>query len=325
MPDIDFNYQLANAAGYKFDIVKIGNSNYDDLSFYHKENFPDVKINRVNTDMSLLHNKALMTVNGFIYPTDMDTDNLYIPNATYNMLRSRSNKIGIYSFNKLQDNLTKTPITVDMISSDGNIPLYQKSLITFSSPVNSIILVIAGYLVFESPEFLYRVSPTTFALRLDKLMYIERLYELQKYRDIFEELGLPVSPNNPEMIDATLAKSDATILKFLSLNNSFLVEVPVDTLTVEKIYLEHSNVPGNFRTEIEPIYPILVGYGKIGEYLKKKNNDTKYTVYLEDAYYNNYLISGESFTNVNVYNAHRVVGNTYKLTQGFFLKVTGQV
>jgi len=325
MAEVVYNYTLANTAGYKFDIVKIGQNTYDQLSYYQKENFPDVKISRANTSLDLLHTKSLMSVNGFIYPTEYDGSNLFIPNATLNMLKSRANHIGIYSFNNLSDPLVKFPITSPMITTESSFSLYEKALITFPRPIGKFILVIAGYLVFEHPEYLYRVSPTTFVLRLDKLMFIEKLYELQRYRDIFTELNLPVDTTNPSLIDISLARSNDTIISFLTLNNSFLVELPVTNLLVDKIYLERSNIPGNFRTEIEPTLPIIVGYGKFGEYFKKKTNEYKYTVYLEDGYYNNYLISNLTYNDIKVYNDNRIVGNTYKLSRGYFLKVSSLI
>jgi len=324
MTHIHFNYQLANTAGYKFNITKIGENVYDELAYYHKENFPDVELKRpgIDTELSLLHNKALLTVNGYVYPTVYQDERLFIPNATKSMLKSRSNNIGILSFNKLAGNSIKHKITAAMVTAESPTSMYEKAIITFNTDIDYPILVICGYMVFEDPEVFYRVSSNSFALRLDRLNYIEKLYELQRQRDIFKELDIPVSPNNPSLIDASIARADITITKFLSSFNSFLVELPVSNLEIKKIFLEHSTVPGNFRTEIEPVYPIIVGYGKIAEYIKKKNNDNKYTVYINDAYYNQHLFSSMSIDEIRVYNDHRVVGNTYRLSQAFFLDIS---
>lgn len=323
MPSV--TYQYAVNAGYKFNIVKIGENIYDDLAYYHKENFPDVKVTRPNitTDFSLLHEKALMTVNGFIYPTIYNNTNndLYIPNATLSMLKSRNNQIGILSFYYLNEPMKKISITEDMIFPDSNFSLFEKAFISFSEPVNRPILILAGYMIFEHPEYFYRISDNTFVLRLEKLNYVEKFYELNRYRDIFKELDVPVSNNNISVVDGQLVRSDETIKKFLTLFNSFLVDLPVNDLSLSRIYLERSHVPGNFRTEIEPMYPIIVGYGKVAEYLKKKNIDTKYTVYTLDAYYNNHLFSYFDYNRLNIYNDHRVVGSTYFLSHTFFLKI----
>jgi hypothetical protein len=323
MSRLQFNYQLANTAGYKFHIKKMGFNNYDELAYYHKENFPDVELTRpgTETDLSLLNDKCLLSVNGYLYPTVYQDSKLYIPNATKSMIKSRANNIGILSFNNLSANITKLPINIAMITPEAPFTLFEKAIITFEEDIQSPILSICGYMVFENPEFFYRVSNRSFALRLDRLNYVEKLYELERYRDIFKELEIPTSVNNPTLIDASVARSDAIIIKFLTSFNSFLVNIPINNLHIEKVYLEHSNVPGNFRTEIEPNMPLMVGYGKLSEYIKKKTTDTKYTVYMNDAYYNQHLISNHSFTDITLYNDHRVIGNTYRLSQAYFLNM----
>lgn len=318
------NYKLSVHAGYKSNICKIGKEIYDPLAYYYKDLFPDVELTRPNTDteLELLHTKCLLTVNGYIYPTEYSNDRLYIPNATTAMLKSKENQIGLLSFNSLPVNLIKHKISIEMVTPDAPTSLYEKAIITFDKPIGSAFLVLAGYLVFEQPEFFYRVSDRSFAIRLDRLNYMERIYELSKYRNIFNELGVPTSPNNASVVDANVVRSDSVITKFLSLFNSFLVEIPEHTITTRKVYLEYSNIPANFRTEIKPTLPVIGGYGKIVEYLYRQSNDTKYTVYTADAYLNNYLFSKLSQTEINIYNNHRIVGDRYQLSQAFFLEIT---
>lgn len=327
MPDVVFNYTLGANAGYRYNISKIGEHAYDELAYFIKENFPDVEVTRPGqtTDLSLLHTKCLTTVNGYVYPTAMFDGKLYIPKATTSMVKSRLNHIGIISFNNLPDELVKIPITVDMITPDTPIPLYEKVILTFERSIGSCFLVLGGYLVFEHPEFFYRVSDSSFALRLDRLNYIERLYETNRYRNIFNELSIPLSTLNPHMFDAEIARSAPVITRYLSCFNSFLVEVPATNLSVRKVYLEHSNVPGNFRTELEPKLPFVSGYGKLTEYMKCKNNDTKYTVTVNDAYYNNHLFTKMSTADTQVYNDHREPGRTYHLSESFFLEIKATI
>lgn len=316
-------YKLASSTGYKFNIRKIGHENYDPLAYYYKENFPDIEITRPNTetDLSLLHTKCLMTVNGFIYPTDYIDNRLFIPKATTSMLKSKHNDIGILSLNKLNTPINKLPITIEMITPETPSSLYEKAIITFPRAINHAFLVLGGYMVFEQPEFFYRVSDRSFALRLDKLNFIERIYEISHYRNIFHELGIDVSPVNPYVIDANVARSDTVVTRFLTMFNTFLVEVPDTPITTRKIYLEHSHVPGNFRTELSPTLPLVTGYGKLSEYIVRKQNDTKYTVYINDGYLNNFLFSKLNKNTIELYNNHRVPGKPYELSQAFFLEV----
>lgn len=316
-------YHLATTSGYKANITKVGEYEYDELAYYHKDNFPDIQITRPNTttNLALLDRKTLMTVNGYVYPTVFQDERLYIPQATKSMLKSRQNAIGIISFNRLSEPLKKTKITASMISSEVPTSMFEKVILTFNHDVGHPILIMGGYMIFEHPEFFYRVNSNSFVLRLDRLNYIEKLYELNRYRNIFDELNIPTSVNNPHTIDGDVARSDLSIINFLTLNNSFLVEVPGSGLEVQKIYLEHSNLPGSFRTEIEPTLPMFGGYGKIIEYTKRRHNDTKYNVYTSDAYYNNHLFSKLPPEQIRLYNDHRVPGKTYNLSEAFFMRL----
>lgn len=323
MPTLNPVYKLAVSAGYKANIVKMGESAYDSLAYYKKVDFPDVEITRpqVQTDLDLLHRKALLSVNGYIHPTVYSGNRLYIPNATHSMLKSKANHIGLLSFNRLNTNLNKRPITPAMITGEDNVPLFEKAIITFEEEIDTAFLVLAGYLVFEQPEFFYRVSDRSFVLRLDRLNYVERLYELSRYRDIFDELEVPVSPNAPDVVDGGVVRSDAVVRRFLSLFNTFLVEAPNYTLSVERRYLEHSTIPGTFRTELLPTMPLVGGYGKLVEYLSKKSVEGRYKVNTADAYLNQYLFSHLPPEQIDIYNSHREVGRTYALSQAFFLNL----
>lgn len=317
-------YQLATAANYRFEIVKMGQYNYDPVAYYYKEDFPDVKVTRpgTDTDLELIHNNYLVTVNGYVHNTAFSNGDLFIPKATISMLKSRSNVIGILSMSELSTNITKTKITEDMVSFETNIPPVEKVILNFPEEIIRPVLIMSGYMIFENPEFFYRTSDRAFVVRLDRLNYIEKLYELQRQRDIFYELGIPVSPNNPSMIDGSIAKSDIAIKKFMSSYNSFIVDLNINDLETQKVYLEHSNIPGTFRTEVYPNLPMFVGYGKIGEYNSKRQVEGKHIVIGHDCYYNNHIFSYQNQATIDIYNDHRKPGDTYRLSQAFFLNVS---
>jgi len=130
-----------------------------------------------------------------------------------------------------------------------------------------------------------------------------------------------VSQNNPSAIDAQQSTNDDTITSYLTLTNSFLIDTGVQSLSVNKIFLERSNVPNNFRTQILPNMPLVVGYGKISEYTYRQNIDTMYTVYTTDSYYNNHLLSYLDPSDIKIYNDHRDPRTTYYLSPAFFLSV----
>lgn len=342
MSTLEFGYRCLNQAGYRFfidDYLAPIDLNNPNLLLHHKDALPDVRIERprYSMDERLIHSKCLVTVNGYIHLSSISSENnkLYIRNATRSMLKSKSNKIGILNFTSLSEPLYKIPITQNNIlraydTNNDPIDYYDTVYLHFPnvSTLRNPILIFLGYMIRLENNILERaLDPKTLRFSIRNIGYIEKLYELQKYRDIFKELNLTVDPNSPTLIDLNEVRSDSKILLALTSYNTFLVDVPVNynTLTYEKIYLERSEVPHNFRTAIEPKYPIIVGRGKIGEYIIRSNNDKRYTVYVADAYYDNYVLTfnDENFT--DHFNTHRVTERNFFLSHGFFLRMTGVV
>lgn len=315
------HYQLANTANYRFNITKIGSHEYDPLAYFYKSDFPDVEVTRPGTDTDLerVHNTCLVTVNGYVHSTSYGEARLYIPQATASMLRSRANINGLIDFSAMTTALIKTPITPAMVSEDLNTAAYDKVFIAFAEPVTQPLLVLAGYIIPYDEECFYRVSDNVFALRLSKLNYMERLYELSRYRDIFKELNVQVSPLNPQMVDAQEVRSLEVIRRLLSLHNSFLVDLSVENLTIKRSYPEHSRIPGTFIVQGRPRLPLFTGYGKVTEYSVQHSGENRYNVYAQDCHYNNHLISHMSPAQCKVYNDSRVPGQTHGLAQAFFL------
>lgn len=136
------------------------------------------------------------------------------------------------------------------------------------------------------------------------------------------ELGVPVSNSNESMVDGAVTRSEITIRRFLTLFNSFIVDLNTDNLSVNKIYMERTSVPLNYRTESPPIFPLCVGYGKLGEYFHEDAGECKNTITTQDGYYNDFLFGYQSYKDIAIYNAHRKPGSTYRLSPAFFLDIT---
>lgn len=318
------NYLLGSTGNYRFNITKMGHHEYDQLAYIHKSDFPDVQVTRPKTDTDLLkvHQTCLMTVNGYVHSTTYTSGKLYIPQATHSMLKSKANVTGILDFSKVAPNMTKLSITPEMVTEDPGILAYDKVFITFNEPVQQPLLIMAGYIIPYDTDNFYRVSDTSFALCLSKLQYMERLYELSRYRDIFKNLEVPVSPLNPHMVDTEVVRSLMVIKRLLSTHNSFMVDLKIDNFSTKKIYLNHSKIPGTFTTQTLPNIPLFVGYGKVSEYTVRRDNEFRYTVHTQDCHYNNHLMSYMGQNKIKVFNDHRKPGDTHRLAQAFFLDMT---
>ncbi len=321
MSTASIKYLNAIHGSYKISISKAFADVPSDHPYAAFVGLPDVKISRQDTDVTLLHSKALLTVNGIILPTATDGDNLWILNGAKTMVQSASNHVGILSFMGYRDNLTKYQITEAMITADPNYTLYDKLFITAPAPVSTIALVLGGYLQLEQPDVLYRVSDTTFVLCLSKLDYIGRLYELYNYTDIFSQLGLTLQPGTRPLIDEALAISDLYIKRFMTLVNSMMVSIPTNNLTQNKLYLSQNTTPGKFVSLAEPVDPMFSNSGKLIEYFKCRTS-TAWNSEVMDWVYETHLLSSMSQTKINVLNMHRDAVDTIRIAGVYLLNMS---
>jgi len=317
----EVRYQDAMYSGYKFDIGVAGSNLYDNVNLIDKVNLPDVRIYRNSSSQNsqILQNKALITVNGYVHKTVVIDNKLWILNATKSMLKSRKNHIGIISYYLSPNNLIKYDITSSNCSTDPNTPLYNRVYLTFPNEIKTPLLILNGYMQFEEPGTFYRIGPNSFVLILANLPYIERLIEASRYSDILRELNLSYNPNIPDLININEAKSDVTILKYLTAYNSFMVDLNVDSITNTKIYLNSTRIPNTYLFDQEPVYPLISGYGKLVEYWKRKDA-VRCSLITTDSYYDNLLFSKYSIQDLTIINDRRNPNRTYRLSNAYLLK-----
>lgn len=304
MPKISVKYQNATAANYLYQVSKVLGTIAQGHSHAFLDDWPDLKLSRIDTDLGLLQDKALITVNGIVHSTVYNGENFWIVNGAKSMVKFTDNHVGILSFMGLQNNLLKYAFSQSMITPDLSFPLYEKMYITAPDSISSLVLVLGGYIQLEEPGVLYRVSDASFALHLNKTNYIQRLYELYDYTNIFKSLDLTVSLNTDPLINVTDATSDATILKYMTLKSTFMVSVPTEELSQEKNCLSQNTRPGYFCSANEPTDCLINETGKILEYFKMPIGDSKnWEGSVCDWRYENYLLSSISKNKINIINS----------------------
>lgn len=318
------NYILASSGGYHLDIKDEGYNLYDPLVVANKTHFKDAVMSRPNalTDMFDIHQYALVTVNGFVHPTAYLDEELFIKNAVPSMLKSNHNHVGVISFfSDKTKPLEKIKISEKMISRDGEYPLYEKTIITLPKETDGIILVFGGYLIFEHPEHLVRISDKSFAFYPCRLDYMSRLYELEKYYTLFDDLGIEKNDTNDLAISFKDATSDETITKLLTRFNTFFVHLKGKYIEHNVRALEHTTIPNNYRTEALPSSPLVGGVGKLIEYKASKYDIYKYTIHTVDARYDNLMNKYTPRYVLDLINGSRRPNSTYRLSSVSFVDI----
>lgn len=315
-------YSDAIRSNYKVNITKIGVVTPDNYPDSEKH---DLEITRPNyaTDLQLIHDHCLVSVNGYYHMTDADGVKAYVYKGGDTMRKSRSNHLGILSFLDMGV-LTKIPIAPANITGQTlDSPLKDK--IYFSVDENldnkSYILVLGGYLVFPSENIFWRNGDNSFALDLNNLPYLERIYESRLYMDM-SGLELTEQIINPDVINAPEAWSDRVIKNYLTLSQSYLVLVDTPNLLTNKINLRHSSLPGMFTAYQEPVYPLVVSHGKVAEYWKVLE-DGHWAVNVQDSFLRNYVLSQQPGSILENINSNLEPNRPFFHSRGYLLEIQG--
>lgn len=315
-------YSDAIRSQYKVSLTNIGietPGNYPQLDLH------DLEITRpkYNTPLELLHSHCLVSINGYYHMTDTDGERAFIHKGADTMRSGKNNHIGITSFLDVGA-LTKIKLDKDFIvGQTPTSPLSEK--VYFTVPDNldgkSYILILDGYMVLPDTDVFWRNGEHSFALNLNMLPYLERIYEASLYMDM-TELGLSDPIVSPETMILSEVWSDAIIKNYLTMSQSYLVLVDTPNLVSNKIHLRHSNLPGMFTAYQDPTMPLFAGHGKVAEYWKTFEDD-HWSVTVQDSFLRNYILSEQPTSNSVVVNNHLLSTEPYKHSRGYLLDIAG--
>lgn len=317
-------YRDAHQSGYTVKFAKIG-LNYPEN--YPREDLPDLKITRpsYSTDVTLIQNNALVTINGYLHMTDTDGESMFIKDGSRSFGLNGYMSLGMISFLNV-GKITKIPITENMIlpETEGR-PLYERLNLQLAEDIGnrSFLLSVGGYLQLPVDTTCWQINDSTISLCLEHLPYVERYYEMKKYIDI-SSLEVPIDTGNPDAIDVQAFKSDEMIRKYMQLSQSFIVLVDCPLLTFRKLYVEKMGIPGAFTSIQEPKYPLITGYGKMSDYWKRFE-DGYWAVSIQDGVSDNYIMDYRNQDEMIALNNNRLPGRTYDRYHGHLLELSRQI
>lgn len=316
-------YSDAFQVGYIVDLAIVGEvpppnyprSEYNDLSIIRP---------RYKTDMTLIHNYCLTTVNGFLHRTDAESDGskAYIIDGGRTFRHQRDNQVGILSFKDI-GRVTKIPITDEMIHTvDDNTLLYDRTQLVLTDidiTNKTVLLSVGGYLLLPDDTSFFQNGDQAFIVDLSQLPFLERFYESSHYLDL-SSLGLGESIINPSLVNVEELTSDAVIRKYYQLPQSFIIVIDTPNLYSRKLYLNSPVLPGEFISFIQPTYPLMVGYGKMAEYFSSQE-DLQWHLSVKDSFYRNFVLTYSHPDEMVDVVDHKVPMSPYYHSKGFFLEM----
>lgn len=294
------------------------------------ENYPqselvDLKLTRpkYRTDMQLIHDYCMVSVNGYYHMTDAAGETAYVYQGGKTMHQSKLNHVGILSFYDI-GRLQKIRLDpTRIIPADVDSQLKDKLIFSITEDLagKSFFLVLGGYMIFPDENVFWQSSEQAFTLDLNKLPYVERLFESNKYIDL-TPLGLTELPINPDAYNVPELFSDAVIRKYMTLSQSFLVLVDTPHLVTNKLHIRKSTLPGMFTCYQDPAYPLVVNYGKVAEYWKTEE-DGYWSISVQDSFLRNYVLSEQPVQSEETITDQLRPDQPFFHSRGFLLEIAG--
>lgn len=306
--------------------VALGKMGMNYPTGYPISELPDLKLRHKDTNVSsqVLENYCLVTVNGLIHDTARlvnDEIDLWIKNGANTLLKNTMSHVGLLSFLDI-GKLKKYKINkLNIQPSEINTNLSNGAYFTIPEDIGNkaFFLVLGGYLVFPQSQVFWRLNDHLFALKLQRLPFIDRIYETARLIDISSlQAGVP---NSDGLLNNTLLWSDDVIKNYMTMSQSFLVTVETETLKTEKINLRHTTVPGRFSVQNWPVDPLIVSHGRLAEYWIERK-DREYQLSIRDPFTGQYILrNNPESTNVTV-SSDPNFQKPYQHMSGFFLQIS---
>ncbi len=215
---------------------------------------------------------SLIEVNGFVHRTDFDSNGLYVIDAVKSRDVCGTNNMGMLSFSDV-GKLTFIPIKKSMIHKREENQVYRNAIdINLGKDINnkSIIMVLGGYMHILDRELFWPTGDKSVRINFKKFNWLERYFESIRFLDL-SELGLTEDGNTPDVVRYDELFSDETIIKYLTMNNSFFALVDNPDMYVETEKLWSTRASGTYNTVTFPCYPMIIGRGRMGSYWYEKD------------------------------------------------------
>lgn len=308
---------------YKLSVGKMG-MNYP--VGYPVSELPDLKLRHrdLNVSSQVLQDHCLTTVNGIIHNSAKQTDNdndLWITDGANSLLKNSVSHVGLLSFLDIGKIKRYRIDKINIQPSEPGTSLSNGIYFTIPEDIGnkSFFLVLGGYLVFPQSQVFWRLNTNFFALKLQRLPYIDRVYELARLSSI---KALEAGATNIEgILNNSLLWSDNVIKNYMTMSQSFLVTVETESLKTEKINIRHTTVPGRFSVQNWPVDPLIVGHGRLAEYWVERK-DREFQLSIKDPFAGQYILRKTPDTSNTNVTPDPDIQKPYQHMSGFFLQIS---
>lgn len=226
-------------------------------------------------DFREFYKYMLVSVNGYLHRTDADQNGCWVVDGTKSLWKCNRNQIGLLNFQGVSS-LSFVPITSQMVYKQSSSQAYANQIrINVGQDISQkgLMLVLGGYLHFLDDRTFRRIGDQQILIDFNNLPIFERYHES---REILDYSGLPfqTTTNNPSQVAVADFLSDANLLAYVTMSQSFLVVMDNPEVYRDSEFIQTVRGPGMLvarRPEgvtgaWTPDKPLMNGVGKLAEY-----------------------------------------------------------
>lgn len=266
-----------NSWGFDYHSMKLGNHPRASIP---DEDKTELLITRKNTDMVHAGKHGLVSINGLFHYHEYDENGLLVVDGNTTRSKNRNQcQINLLDFTQIGE-LTLKPITREMIRpANQAVSLSDNVYIDVGESMSgkTVGIVIGGY--FHLLDHTYkRVTDTVLKIDFNNIMW-ESLY--YKMKDILDIRHLNITDYGDDRTTGIDLYHDETILRLLTLSQSFLVFIDNPYLSITEVQLGDMGIPKRYETATKPIYPLRIGEGRYPAYKAIKEFD-RWSIAVED-------------------------------------------
>lgn len=307
------------ALSNRFKVVPVIKGREPDGDLSLKYDYSDLFITKEGVDPIDMYKHTLVSVNGYIHPTDANSKGLWVESG-YNTIRKRKKQcIGIYSFENL-GSLEQIPIKESMLSKLNNeVDYYDELVIDIGQDCSekTIILILGGFMHVMDYDVFSRISDTAIKVKLKNTPFMERIHLSSQDLDISPTLyDKRYGETNLHFGDIC---SDEFIKQYLALPYSFIVLLDNPEVYREITYPQQRGIPNNYLTDKKPTLPMMTRLGKLEEYVSVRDGD-KYVLETADCQYRPVVYNTRYSTleKSSYYTDAAVPGNRFRIPYAYF-------
>lgn len=234
---------------------------------YEDHELHDLRMTRLDTDYQQFFKNCLVTVSGLLHLVDYDQNGVVVKDGGRTAYISRDNNIGLISFREVGE-LTCIPIKDSLVAARSETGYREGIYVKLSEPIGkrSVMLSLGGYLYLNNQH--YRVvNDDTLLIEWWAIDIFKRYVESKSLIDLSALTALiNTNQNHTDAVDLELLHSDAAILTYLTLSQSFVILCDTDNLYVDKHVLEATGLPGRYYSYTRPSLPMLTSNGFLPAY-----------------------------------------------------------